>query len=373
MTKKIALIFLSLLFSLLLIYLIVFTWVAIFEDYKKRNFFINFESLKYHKKYSDQIHHLRGNLPKSYKEKNIKKEDYFFTTFSKFTKEKQNYLMQGDSWAEYLTLKNNTIETLDNIIKIKNIGFINGGVSSYSPSTMKIQYEILERDYNIKPDYLITIIDQTDIGDELCRYKRNIINNEDGTVKYIKRERNTDAVGDYSKYYNFSNILFEKKSFVNFYVTNYYFYKTVKLFQSKMYFLMKDGFKNRNHHKCRFGQIQKYLFNIEEEDVKYFKKRTQEYLDFLQEKNYLKNIFIVTFPHEKHLTGEYKVNVSSIINELNLSEKINHINFTELIETNDFNSDNIYQTEDPASHLNEDAHSLFVKKIFELIELDLKK
>ena len=86
MTKKIALIFLSLLFSLLLIYLIVFTWVAIFEDYKKRNFFINFESLKYHKKYSDQIHHLRGNLPKSYKEKNIKKEEYFLQPFQNLPK-----------------------------------------------------------------------------------------------------------------------------------------------------------------------------------------------------------------------------------------------------------------------------------------------
>ena len=37
---------------------------------------------------------------------------------------------------------------------------------------MKLQYEILKKDFNIHPDIVIAYIDQTDIGDEICRYKK---------------------------------------------------------------------------------------------------------------------------------------------------------------------------------------------------------
>ena len=52
--------------------------------------------------------------------------------------------------------------------KKKKIGLINSGTTSYSPSLMQIQFDILEKDFNIKPNIIISYIDQTDIGDELC-------------------------------------------------------------------------------------------------------------------------------------------------------------------------------------------------------------
>ena len=106
---------------------------------------------------------------------------------------------------------------------------------------------------------------------------------------------------------------------------------------------------------------------MSETDKNYFKKRTQEYFDFLNSKKYLKKIFVVTFPHEKHLNEEYKVNVSEIINELDFHSKIVHINFNDIIQKNQFQNDNIYELSDPASHLNEASHALYVKKIFEII------
>ena len=36
---------------------------------------------------------------------------------------------------------------------------------------MKLQFEILKEDFNIHPDIVVAYIDQTDIGDEICRYK----------------------------------------------------------------------------------------------------------------------------------------------------------------------------------------------------------
>ena len=368
MKKNITLIFFSLLFVFFIIYLLVFTWVSILEKYKDKNNFTNIENLNFHEKYSNKMHHLRGKWPEYKKNLIWDKEDYLFTVFSNYKNDSKNFLIQGDSWAEYMVFKNLVNQTLTNLVKEKKIGLINAGIASFSPSPMKIQYEILEKEYGIKPNYLIAIIDQTDLGDELCRYKNNISENKDGTVKYIKREFNTGALMDYSKFYAFSKIILQKENFVNFHITNYYFYKSYHQTKAKIHNLIKFGFKNRGNYKCEFQQIQKYLFNIKKNDKEYFKKRTQEYLNYLLTKKYIKKIFIITFPHKSHLNGNYKVNVSNIINEMNLSSKVVHIDYNLIIKENRFEKNNIYERGDPASHLNERAHVEYVKSIFKIIE-----
>ena len=368
MKKNIILIFFSFIFAFALIYSLVFSWVFILEKYKDKNNFPNIDSLNFHEKYSNQIHHLRGN--NWFKDKKYgkwKNEDYLFSSISEFRDRSDNFLIQGDSWAEYMVFKDKIYKGLMEEVKNRDIGLINGGTSSFSPSPMKVQYEILERQYKIKPDFVISIIDQTDIGDELCRYKHNIIENDNGTVQSIRREINTGAVMDISKHYNFSKILLEKKKFINFHITNYYFYKTFHEVKTRILNITKFGFKNGGNYKCGFQQIQKYLININNQEKEYFKKRTQEYLDYLVSKKYLKKIFIVTFPHKNHLERNYKINVSNIINELNLSSKIVHIDFNEIIKNNQFEKENIYEINDPASHLNEEAYVLYIKKIFKII------
>ena len=105
---------------------------------------------------------------------------------------KKNILFHGDSWSEQLTaLEETDIRYLKarNFVKdfseINNLGFINAGITSYSPTLMKLQLEILEKDFDITPNIVIAYIDQTDIGDENCRYKNNRIfkNNEVIAVK----------------------------------------------------------------------------------------------------------------------------------------------------------------------------------------------
>ena len=51
------------------------------------------------------------------------------------------------------------------------MGLINSGITSFSPSAMTSQLDILQREFEIIPNIIIAIIDQTDIGDELYRYK----------------------------------------------------------------------------------------------------------------------------------------------------------------------------------------------------------
>lgn len=371
MKKNIALIFFSVFFTLSLIYLLVFAWVGIFQKYKDKNNFKSLENLNFHEQYSNKIHHLRGNNWPHHKKNMLwNKEDYLFSVISKFSNDKENYLIQGDSWAEYMVFKDKINKVMTNIAKEKKIGLINSGVSSYSPSPMKIQYKILEEEYGFKPDFLISIIDQTDIGDELCRYRHNIVEYEDGTVKYIKRELNTGAVMDASKFYAFSRILLEKESFINFHITNYYFVKTLNQFKTRINNIKKHGIKNSGNYKCEFQQIQKYLFNLENNEEEYFKKRTQEYFNYLISREYLKKIFVITFPHKSHLEGSYKINISNIINDLELPKKIIHIDFNKIIENGSFEKQDIFEKGDPASHLTEETHAMYLKKIFEIIKLN---
>ena len=64
---------------------------------------------------------------------------------------------------------------MQNFKSKKKVGFINAGIASYSPSLMNLQLDVLEQDFKIFPDVIIAYIDQTDIGDENCRYKNNKI------------------------------------------------------------------------------------------------------------------------------------------------------------------------------------------------------
>ena len=162
------------------------------------------------KNYSNKIHHLRGG--EEWFEKNLVASDLLFSTINDFGNNKKNILLQGDSWAEQLTSKDREKYHLArNYVKEislkNNIGFINAGISSYSPTLMKIQLEVLKKDFNIKPHIVIAYIDQTDIGDENCRYKNNKVY-ENGILKSVKPESHLmyRDISNYTQIYGLSRI-----------------------------------------------------------------------------------------------------------------------------------------------------------------------
>lgn len=356
--KNIYLIILSLLFSFLLIYLLLFSWVLIQKKYISTHNFTNNEILDFHKFYSDKLHHLRG---KHFEISTGKKEDYIFTEISEFTASKINFLIQGDSWAEYLVTKISTKQKLFEISKKNNIGMINAGIASFSPTPMKIQIDILKQDFDLKPDILITFIDQTDIGDELCRYKSKIKKNNQNQIIGIEREKNTGAVFDYSKYYRFSEIINRDKNFETIYITNYYF---EKFFKETIHKLRK---LNDQSYLCKFNDINKYLYNITDSERKYFEKTLFNYVKKVNNDETIKKIFLITFPHKNHLNNSYKINVSSLINNIDLPKKFEHINFNKILKENNFLGENIYEPLDEASHLSELSQTKLIEFIFDYI------
>ena len=113
--------------------------------------------------------------------------------------------------------------------------------------------------------------------------------------------------------------------------------------------------------------------------IDYFYNVFNSYIEKLEEKDHIKKIFIVTFPHKKHFRLKadekilYQLNVSNIIKKkLENRKDITHINFSEiLVENNNFDYKNVWKDDD--IHLKNKIHAdIFVKRILEELNDFLK-
>ena len=99
MKKNIFTVFLSVILTIIFLYFVIFLKIY-FEDYTKERPFLfkSLQNLNFHMKYSEKMHHLRDNN-RSYGSPG-KPENFLFTTINKFSSDKKNILLQGDSWIE---------------------------------------------------------------------------------------------------------------------------------------------------------------------------------------------------------------------------------------------------------------------------------
>ena len=144
--------------------------------------------------------------------KKPKVEDLLFTTINEIDGEDLTVLFQGDSYMEQLTFQGTeknyiSSKLVQQFKNKKKISFVNAGTGSYSPSVMNVQLDVLEEDFKIFPNIIIAYIDQSDIGDENCRYKYNRVY-ENGILKAIKPENYLmwRETFNYSEVYGLSKI-----------------------------------------------------------------------------------------------------------------------------------------------------------------------
>jgi len=378
--KNLLTILISTFFSILFFYILFFISVYLENHHKAPYMFNSLEELNFHKLYSKKVHHLRdndGTWPTNEDPKN-----FLFSTINQFSIDKPNILIQGDSWAEQINIVKESHSLLKNFVNEKNFGLINAGITSFSVSPMQVQYEVLEKNFNIKPNILIAYIDQTDLGDELCRYKDQRIYNNKNNLISIKNEEYSRAAYDYTKLYNISEakLLHNSKFIRAFKITNFFIKYTFLRANKKIKSIKKYGWKNHDISKCRFDQIRRYLINSNESEIAYFRNRVKEYINFLSKKEYLDKIIFVTFPHNDHIFGYnslennktyYTVNVSNIIENLVKNNKnIYHLNFSKLIANGKISlSKSMFKENDPGSHLRDKYHAnIFVNGIINLLK-----
>jgi hypothetical protein len=385
MLKSIITSIIATLIGFLLFYIFAITYIYKNIDKERPYIIKDKKSLRFHMKYTSKLHHLAGVPGKLNEEK--KPEDYIFAEVSKFKKGSDKILFQGDSYIETLTHYKNAHNILKNFSKKNNVGIINAGIGSYSPSLMSLQYDVLEKDFNILPNIIVAYFDQSDIGDENCRYKSNRIFSSDGKLIRIREEKYSTEIFNYTKIHKESEIFllevsnFKKAVKLTNFNLSYKFMKQKSKLNKKIKRIKKLGFKNRSLPKCYWQDIEKPLIENDLDQIRYFSNRIKDYLNKISNKSYIEKIFIVTFPHKANLfptknnLGKeifYKTNVQNIVEKISKSyPNIEHINFFDEIRGNEkYIFENAYIDFDP--HLKEKFHSdLFLKTILNKLEIYL--
>ena len=348
--------------------------------------FKSIENLNFHKNYSKKLHHLRTSGFWGLKGET---KSYLFTSINNFSSNTNNILFQGDSWIEQIVVYTSTntykktYDLINNFAKKNNFGLISAGITSHSPSLMQVQYEILEKNFNIKPNIVVAYIDQSDIGDELCRYKDKRVYDKNNTLIAVKNEHYSAALFDYTTAYNISEIVLLNNSKLkrNFKLTNFFIKYKFLVAIKKFKYIKKFGYKNRNIYRCAFDQIYKYLDNSTNNEISYFEDRVRDYINLLISKQYIEKIILVTFPHYGHIFGHkilenekkyYSINVSNIIEKIvKNKKKIHHLNFTKLISDGEIDFKNYpFLKNDPGSHLKDQyLANIFIQKIINALEI----
>ena len=346
------------------------------------------KSLNFHKKYSRKLHHIAG-VPGMNENENIHPENYLFKEVNKFSKDKNNILIQGDSYVELLNNYEDSLNLLKDFSKAKNIGLINAGISSYSPSLMSLQLDVLEQDFNIYPNILIAYIDQSDVGDEFCRYKDKRVFDQKNNLIQIQEEKYSRNGFDYTKIHYESEIFLSNNSKIikavkvmNFNI-KYKTLKQKKRIYEKIERIKIYGWKKRKLPKCEWSDIVKPLIENDKNQIAYFENRVDDYLNKVSKKNHLKKIFVVTFPHKANLfpvtikSGKeiyYMFDVENVIKRISKKYKnVSYINFNnELKGKEQHIFDNAYFED--STHLNSTFHTnIFAKIILEKLEKYLQK
>ena len=279
------------------------------------------------------LHHLRRHTK-------IKTDNLSSLIYNKIGKGNKKVLIQGDSWAELLEINPKNIDLL---LDIPNTQFLLAGTSSYSPSLMSAQLNVIRSQFEESPETIIAIIDQTDLGDELCRYKnlREIIN---GKVVVRPDPPGTPEHYTLHSLFNKHEVLKSKLPF------------TIRLIK---YELLVDEIVNRienSNRKCDYNDILGILKNdISDLDLLYWDYIFTEYINNVFSSSDLKHLIIVTHPHKNHLNGEYVSNINDLItNTVNKSMYKDQITVLDTFDYNKkdgVNIEEIFIGNDPYSHL----------------------
>ena len=379
--KNIHLVIASCLTSIILIYIVLFIYTFFNFDKEFEYTFKTSENLNFHQKYSKKLHHIRDEITLNLLFKKPKVEDLLFTTINNIEDKEVIVLFQGDSWMEQLTspVDDNfiSVKLVQQFKSQKKVGFINAGTGSYSPSLMNLQLDVLEEDFKIFPNIVVTYIDQTDVGDENCRYKNNKIYKNETLVAILpEAQLMYRDIFNYSEIYGLSKIYLKDNSKIS---------KTFQLINFKFkYNLKKNGIRFYRKYisnlesdkeklkKCYGSEIQKYLIDPNDSDIKYFEYSITEYIKKIERKKHIKKLIFVTAPHKKNFyknsdqKSYYKLNVSDVVSGIIKNKKnITHINFSKiLLNDKNFDHKNIWHVDN--MHLNSNFHGkLFIKKILD--------
>ena len=279
------------------------------------------------------LHHLKRHI-------NIEPRDLSSLIYNKIGTGDRKILIQGDSWAELLE---KDPKNKDIFLGVHNAQFLLAGTSSYSPSLMSAQLNKIRFYFGESPETIIAIIDQTDLGDELCRYKnlREVVNE-----KVVVRPVPPGEQGYYTLH-----SLFSKHEVLNLSLPF-----TIRLIK---YEILNNQIKKRiktSKNKCGYNDILGILKNnISDNHSRYWDNIFTEYINNVFSNLDTKHLILVTHPHKNHINGDYVSDINDlVINSVKKSKHKHQITLVNPYEENQMTRldiNEIFIENDAYSHL----------------------
>ncbi len=321
--------------------------------------FITAEEAKFYKKYASRMNHLRSF--------EFEKLMYPSATrqvtnllFSQVGVGSREILIQGDSWAEQMIVDFPSFFALEIFSEQHDVRFTVGGTNSFSPSVMEAQLGVLRRDFGQAPRIIIGTIDQTDIGDELCRYRKQIAVSQEGHHIVKPYEGAILVPYDTSHYFKLLDILDSDGSAL------------IRLLKYKLLKLRSSPIGG-----CNQEILAPLTQGISEDDRDYVVSRINSYIEAVFEDSHVENLILVTHFHEKHVSGVYNLNIASLVKDAVSNSpyrsKITHLDFTFELYSGETIS-KIFVPGDVYSHLNDHFHrKIYTREILKKVDAALNQ
>lgn len=275
----------------------------------------------------------------------------------------ETILLQGDSWVESFNKNKLSLDKLKIFSSSKGVRFINAGTSSYSPSLMTAQLNLLHKDFGLNFTKVIAILNQSDVGDELCRYRKvRFYNNSKVAVRpYSKLDR--------MEFYNYS-YFFDNFNALN--SNNLSLVKLTKVLLNEI----KTKFSSKVP-RCTLQELIKPLkTGVDKEDLNFLQLIIDDYINEVFLQNRVKHLIIVSVPYRGHLYGDYKLEVQDIIQSVIVNSR--HKDKITTVRIGDQNLRNFrlgdpYGDDKLSTHLTDEAHSdLLTKRILSELKITSK-
>jgi hypothetical protein len=328
--------------------------IQVYEEMQNKDRFRYYNDkniIEFKNKYKDRLSHLRDHS--FVRSKEALPSELLFSVVRPFSKNNnQNILIQGDSWAQAAQVSQVFLKETS---ERNHIGLVNAGVSSYSPSPMTIQLDILRDDFDIHPSIIIGIIDQTDIGDELFRYTYQH-ENKIGKLRSLLPEGTARSL---------NTQFMERKN--NFNSSNF---AIVQFFNHAIHHV-KSRYLNRKLPKLNQDTkviLSPLINGVDSPTARYFFIRLNRYIKTVFADSEIKKLILVTHPHRNHLVDNnshksFKGEVGTLVNQVasksSYKNKIIHIDFL-TSEKSKFlikNLETVFFKNDPFSHLTDKMYS----------------
>jgi hypothetical protein len=251
----------------------------------------------------EKTHHLREIDPEKWGyEENP--DEILFTVIRPFEGQQRRLLIQGDSWGEQVTQSPFSHAVVEDFARLNDWGAVSAGTTSYSASPMTTQFQVLRDAYGLDPTDVLVFFDQTDLGDELCRYKDRRRLGSNGELLAVSPEPLTS-----SEVYTVSRGIEGQKILSRDHLPS--------ILRWGWYAVDKRMRKRElEERKCGWAEITRPLRSgISDREFAYLVDVFQTYLETVLGNPSTRNLVIAVHPHKDHLLsdGSYDFGIGDVV------------------------------------------------------------